>query len=241
MSSRSLLSFCAALVMAPFACATQSFSFTGTFTSDTDIQFITFTLNSDTPGVTLQTWSYGGGTDAAGASISAGGFDLILSLFDATGQQLNPGFTGDASCTSPQVSDPTTGVCGDIFYPTTRSFPGGTWLAGTYTVAITENPNSALGFLSDGFFDNGVLGYGPDTNFTCQPGPVGFQGTPPTYPVTDPFCSELSLTERTGNWELDILNVDSAQLQSPTPEPASMILSAAGLAALALARRDKRR
>lgn len=228
-------------VIAPLG-ATSNFSFSGTFHSDTDVQFFTFTLNADTPNVTLMTWSYGGGTDAAGNVIPAGGFDLVMSLFDSTGQAMNPGFTGDASCTSPQNTDPSTGICGDIFYPTTRSFPGGIWSQGTYTVAITENPNSAVGNLSDGFFDTAVLGYGPNTNFTCQDGANnGFQGDPPTFPVTDPFCSEFASVERTGNWELDILGVDSAQMQSATPEPATFTLAALGLLGLAclLARRKR--
>ena len=41
---------------------------------------ITFTLTSQNF-VTFQTWSFGGGTNAAGTVIPAGGFDPLISLF----------------------------------------------------------------------------------------------------------------------------------------------------------------
>src|SRR5258706_16289448 len=62
-------------------CMADTFSFTGTFTHDTDGQFFTFTLLNDTPGVALRTWSYAGGTNAAGHAILGGGFELYLSFF----------------------------------------------------------------------------------------------------------------------------------------------------------------
>ena len=178
------------------------------------------------------TWSYGGGTNAAGQVIPSGGFDPILSLFESDGTGMNPGVPGP--CQGPMNVDPNTSMCGDVYYPTTLSFPGGMWLAGTYTVALTENPNSSLGNLSDGFFDQQVLGYGPGTNFTCQVGPTGFQGDPSTFPVTDPFCSEWAPVERNGSWAVDILNVDSAS-QLGTPEPGTCALTILGLGLAALA------
>src|SRR5271167_5225019 len=61
----------------------SSFSFTGTFTQDDQLELFQFTAPSAS--VTLRTWSYAGGTNAAGNVIAAGGFDTVLSLFDATG------------------------------------------------------------------------------------------------------------------------------------------------------------
>ena len=48
------------------------FLLTGTFINDTDLQYFTFTLLNDTPGVALRTWSYSGGTNAAGRRFRAG-------------------------------------------------------------------------------------------------------------------------------------------------------------------------
>ena len=160
----------------------SNISFTGTFTHDTDLQFFTFTLLNPTPGVTLRTWSYSGGTNAAGQVISSGGFEPYVNLYLADGTQMNPGLSGP--CTVPLMGnpvadllrDPTTGACADIYYPTTASFPGGIWSAGTYTAVLSTFANPGIGNLSDGFFAEQVLGLSPPSNFTCQVGAPGYQG-----------------------------------------------------------------
>jgi hypothetical protein len=219
-----------ALLAAPSGFATSSFSFTGTFTYDTDVQFFEFTLQNDTSDVSLRTWSYAGGVNAAGQTISSGGFQPVLSLFMSDGTGMNPGIAGP--CTVPPTGnplsdllpDPTTGECADVYYPTTGSFPGGVWQAGTYIVALSEDANPSLGNLTDGFFASGVLGLPVPSNFTCQVGSPGFQGNPPTFPVTDPFCDESAPgVERTGAWALDINTVDSAT-EVTLPEPGTLPL-----------------
>jgi hypothetical protein len=208
----------------------DNFSFTGTFTHDTDLQFFTFTLASPTAGVALRTWSYAGGTNAAGQAIPSGGFEPYLNLYFAGGAldglQMNPGISGP--CTVPPTGnpvvdllpDPTTGACADVYYPTTLSFPGGTWDAGTYTVVLSTFANPGIGNLPAGFFAEQVLGV--SGNFTCQV----YQGTPPTIPIDQPFCDEFAPgTQRTGNWALDILNVDSVTGPASIPEPSTLALS----------------
>ena len=213
----------------------SNFSFSGTFLFDTDLQYFTFTLQNPTEGVTLRTWSYAGGTNAAGQTIAAGGFEPYLNLYMSDGTQMNPGSSGP--CTSPLTGDPvadllpdpTSGACGDVYYPTTVSFPGGLWSPGTYTLVLSTFANPGIGNLPDGFFAPQVLGVPVPSNFTCQVGPLGFQGTPPTVGVDQPFCDEfLPNTERTGTWALDILNVDSAVQLSSVPEPGSLSLGLLG-------------
>jgi len=185
------------LLVSPLAHA-SSISFTGTFSHDTDLADFTFTLLKPTAGVALRTWSYSGGTNAAGQVISSGGFEPYLNLYLAGGTQMNPGFSGP--CTVPLTGntvadllpDPTTGACGDVFYPTTRSFPGGVWDPGTYLVVLSTFANPGIGDLADGFFADKVLGLPVPSNFTCQVGPLGFQGNPPTIPIDQPFCDETS-------------------------------------------------
>ena len=213
----------------------SSFSFTGTFVHDTDLQFFTFTLLNPTPDVALRTWSYSGGTNAAGQAISNGGFEPYLNLYMADGSQMNPGISGP--CTVPPTGnpisdllpDPTTGACADVYYPTTESFPGGIWAAGVYTVVLSIFANPGIGNLSDGFFAEQVLGLTPPSNFTCQVGAPGFQGNPPTIPTDQPFCDEfLPGIQRSGAWALDILNVDSATGSSSVPEPNTLALGLLG-------------
>jgi len=209
-------------------------SFTGTFDNDTDLQFFTFTLLNPTPDVTLRTWSYAGGTNSAGQAIPSGGFEPYLSLYAADGTQMNPGISGP--CTVPPTGnpisdllpDPTTHVCADVYYPTTRSFPAGIWGAGTYTVVLSIFANPGIGNLSDGFFAEQVLGLTPPSNFTCGP---AYQGSPPTIPADQPFCDEfVSGVQRSGHWALDILNVDSATGPSVSgvPEPNTLALALLG-------------
>jgi hypothetical protein len=233
---KSLARFLAgALIIAGTAFA-DDFSFMGTFSYDTDVQFFTFTVLNPTPDVTLLTWSYGGGTNAAGDPIPSGGFEPVLSLFESDGTEMNPGTSGPCAGT-PLAPDPVTGVCGDVYYPTSVSFPGGEWLPGTYTLAISLYSNPAAGpDLSDGFLQP-LQGTPVPSNYSCEVGAPGVQGDPPTVPVTSPFCDEfLPGVERTGNWALDILNVDSAE-ELPAPEPGTAwLILPAGAALLARSR-----
>jgi hypothetical protein len=54
-------------------------SCTGSFTYDDDAQLLTFNLAAS-GSVTIQTWSFGGGVNAAGQTIPAGGFAPVLTL-----------------------------------------------------------------------------------------------------------------------------------------------------------------
>ena len=124
-----------------------NFSFTGNLTGANDVDLFSFTLGS-TSDVTLRTWSYAGGTNAAGDSIPAGGFDPIVSLF----------FGGGSSALLIGANDDGIGVPVDL----------GTGLAldsllesfalpaGLYTVALTQSANFANGpMLGDGFLGAG--------------------------------------------------------------------------------------
>jgi hypothetical protein len=115
------------------------FSFAGTFGKDNDVQLFSFSLTAASA-VGLQTFGYGGGTNSNGQAISAGGFEPVLSVFDAAGTAVSgpiqPGpFAG---CTADSL------FCLDAF--------GQLSLApGMYIVSVTQSPNDPLGNLSDGF------------------------------------------------------------------------------------------
>ncbi len=74
---------CLSLFLLAGDASAANFSFTGTFSQDDQLELFQFTAPSAL--VTLETWSYAGGTNANGAVIPAGGFDPHISLFDATG------------------------------------------------------------------------------------------------------------------------------------------------------------
>src|SRR5215831_14637431 len=78
------LSLCVLLLALQTCLTAGQFSFAGTFVNDNDLQLFTFLLGA--PGtVTLQTLGYGGGTNANGQIVSAGGFEPVLGIFDALG------------------------------------------------------------------------------------------------------------------------------------------------------------
>jgi hypothetical protein len=124
------------------------FSFTGNFTRNNQVQEFNFTVAS-TSDVTLRTWSYAGGINAEGEIIARGGFDPIVSLFNAaTGDLIK--YNDDEH----QIVDPVSGSAYDSFL--TQSLAGGNYIA-TVT-QFTSFPNSSL---ADGFLGSSQGGVNP--------------------------------------------------------------------------------
>ena len=71
----------AALIAVATPAHAADFSFTGVFRADNDKVFFDFTANGSST-ITLRSFSYAGGVNAAGMTIERGGFDPILSLYD---------------------------------------------------------------------------------------------------------------------------------------------------------------
>ena len=135
-----------ALSLTMAAASAADFSFTGDFTHDNDVQQFNFTVGAMSS-VSLRSWSYAGGVNAAGASIARGGFDPILALFNSSGQRI--GEQDDAGC--PNVAaDAVTNACWDTFYTMDLD-------AGNYTVTIQQFDNFSVGpSLANGFAFDGV-------------------------------------------------------------------------------------
>ena len=92
-------------------------------------------------------------------------------------------------------------------------------LAGSYIAALTENDNRAFGDLPGGVLDPAQFDHFGQGNFT------GPEFNPPS---TGPFFAPDG-SQRTSAWALDFNFVDHA---SAVPEPGTLPLAAAGLAAL---------
>ena len=131
----------------PVGAAPMDFSFTGEFVDDEDVQLFDFSLAAQSD-VTLRTWSYAGGVNAAGETILTGGFDPIVALFDSTGLLIDENEDGVGVDT-----DPATQRAFDSLLMTTLG-------AGDYRVALTQYSNFAVGpFLTDGFQGSGTFGF----------------------------------------------------------------------------------
>ncbi len=160
------------------------FSFRGSFSADDDVQRVSF-VTDGTSAVVLRTHGYGGGTQADGTVISAGGFDPVLEVFDAAGARVDGNDDGSDADVS---SDPLTDSGFDAYLAVTLG-------AGSYTVAVVQYDNHALGpTLVDGFAKTG------SQTFTSAYG-CG----------TGEFCDQ-SGNVRTRFWAFDILGAQAAAL-----------------------------
>ncbi|SFW27826.1 DVUA0089 family protein [Nitrosovibrio sp. Nv17] len=117
------------------------FSFTGNFADDNEVQPFTFTVDDASAVIILRTLSWGGGTSAGGSVVSAGGFDPIITVFDALdGQALWENDDGN-----PHTGDSELRIQ--------------LW-EGDYVVTLTQYDNYIGGFyLSDGFTTTGTVGF----------------------------------------------------------------------------------
>ena len=191
----------------------SSFSYTGSFATDDQIQEFLFSLSA-TSTVTTVTYSYAGGTNQAAASVSQGGFDPWLAIFDSSGVLQ----ASDDNGTCGQVgTDSVTFACFDSFIST--SLP-----AGDYTLVLSQSDNSpAGGNLSDGYTRTGQTDF--TSSFGCSNGE---------------FC-DVNFDNRTPNWAVDIDNVASSSLPGGgAPEPATFLLLGGGFAGILVLRRRSR-
>jgi hypothetical protein len=120
-------------------------SFTGTLARANDEALFTFNV-STTSEVTLRTYSFAGGTNAAGQTIVRGGFDPNLAVFNSAGQLIAWNDDGGNNV----------GVDRGARYD---SFLRGLLDPGTYILALATYGNQANGpTLANGFNDDGDFG-----------------------------------------------------------------------------------
>jgi hypothetical protein len=124
--------------------AADDFSFTGTLNDPNQVLLFNFVVGAPST-VTLRTYSYAGGTNAAGTAIPQGGFDPILALFDSSGLRINQNDDGGLNV----PADAVTGARFDTFLQSLLA-------PGTYTVSVMAFSNFSVGpNLSDGFYGGG--------------------------------------------------------------------------------------
>ena len=169
----------------------SAFSYTGNFAADDDKREFFFTL-SQAGAATIRTWSYAGGTNAAGLSIPAGGFDPTISIFDSNGDTVAVNQDGGCGLVA---ADATTQSCWDAYLA--ASLP-----AGNYRVVLTQSVNApASGHLADGFYFDGA------GNFTQAP-----TGSAPGF-------WDFYPNQRTSAFALDILAAASSTAPAITSLP----------------------
>jgi hypothetical protein len=209
----------------------DTISYTGALSSPTDTAEFVVTLTT-AGAIGLQTYGFGGGTNAAGTAIPAGGTDPFLAIFSGTGSGAtiltdgsmnpfgtsldlsnyeNPDFGGCGPAGAPTIGG--SPQCGDI----TMTIPS--LAAGTYTVVLSDGQ-----YIANAVFDNGTLGEG----FTDLTGGV--------------FCNldinGVACPNTTGAYALDVTTPGPV---SSVPEPAALFLIGTGLAGIGLRKRQSGR
>jgi hypothetical protein len=230
------------------ASVAQAISCTGTLDTPEDVFLETFTLTG-TESLEIQTYGFGGGTNAAGTVIPSGGFDSMISLFSGPATDANvltdnfgnPISSADTSSLFSPGCPPAglvtvgsvAGNCGDNQIDIASIGPG------TYTLALTDanfvplavNPGVAGPFdLTDTTSGN----YGSSSNngaYSDLSGGV-FQ-----------TCADLSdCNTDTGNFAVDIISSPGAPLITPEPATARLAgLAFAGFVALLQYRKKEKK
>ena len=163
-----------ALLTSGTAASAADFSYTGSLPNPNAVQLFNFSVGT-TSTVTLRTYSYAGGTNAAGQVIARGGFDPILALFNGSGLLI--GENDDGGLNVP--ADSVTGSRYDTFLQAVLG-------PGNYTVSVAAfsnfaiGPNLSNGFEGDGSFGNRTNAWAFDilnVNSAIQVGAVPEPGT----------------------------------------------------------------
>jgi hypothetical protein len=195
-------------------------SATGTFGTSEDIFLEPFTLSGNTA-ITVQTWGFGGGTNAAGAGIPSGGFDSLVALFSGTPAAatilMNAG--------NPVGSDPATTQFFSGCPPAGKVSIGSESLCGDNKLTVTLGAGSYILLLTDADFE-----------------PAGFNpGSSSALDLTDPnnygdltggvfqTCNDQGVCiTPNANFAVDL----SGGRVTGTPEPGSFLLLGSGLVVL---------
>jgi hypothetical protein len=134
------------------------FSLAGNFKHRNEVQELNFTVVGTAKEVVLRTWSFAGGTNAEGAVVEHGGFDPMVTLFDASGVRI--GFSDDGGTLS--ACDPVSGHTWDPFLASLLS-------PGSYTATVTQYSSFPRGLLTDGFQGTGPAGFnGRDSHWALD-------------------------------------------------------------------------
>ena len=221
------------LAAATTTLSAESFSYTGTLATPEDVFQTTFTLTS-AGSVTIQTWGFGGGTNAAGTQIQSGGFDPLIALFSGPTSTIVTDAFGDPLADADNLSNPpwsyvgncpaagTVNIggssdCGDVFLQASLA-------AGTYTLLLTDANYLPFALFDDGDLSEGFVDFTAGVFRTCDPN------------------SQACISPK-ASYAVDILTSESAPPPPPavTPDPSTFLLFGTGLAALAGARRFTRK
>jgi hypothetical protein len=253
-----LVCFAALLFVRPASAAvascstpTDAISCIGALDSPEDIFTESFTLASSST-ITVQTYGFGGGINAAGETVSPGGFDPLVALFS--------GLPTSATILTDSSGNPLADA--DNFFPTSLFSPGcppaglvtvgtvggncgddtltATLMAGTYTLLLTDADFVPLAVNPDTFAgpydlpDTSSSAYGSSTDTGAY--------TDLTFGTFQTCVTWTDCNTDTASFAVDITGPSGAP-PGTVPEPGSLSLLVCAVVsfALAAARKPSRR
>src|SRR5262249_28647789 len=190
----------------------------GTLDTPEDIFLKSFTVpGSGSLAITVQTFGFGGGTNAAGMVISAGGFDSLVALFSS------PPETILTAGGNPIASVPGSTQFFSGCPPAGTVLIGGTAICGDNKLTATLSPGTYTLLLADANYVPFAVSPGPPTSSLLSDGFADLSGG-----VFQTCSSNGVCIIRNGNFAVDISSVPLAIV----PEPGTLALLTSGLAAL---------
>jgi hypothetical protein len=198
----------AATITVPLMGDPSLWSFSGSFQNDNDVALFFFVLTEDSR------------FQASTTSAAAGGFDTLLTLFQADpldNLTYQPGYEND---------DPPTGGPDAVLFDPLTGEANFLLTAGRYALALTQSAN---------YFEPGRGGFSFDDSpmFTCPAVPAGEMSTCTGF---IDFLGQSRTSAFAGS-----LTVTPLVPPEPVPEPATLVLMTTGLAGLVLRRQRRDR
>jgi hypothetical protein len=197
--------------------AAGAISCTGTLATPEDVfeEELMVTGGAD---IDIQTFGFGGGTNAAGNSILPGGFDSLIALFSGPPETILTDLSGN-----PIASDPSTTQFFPGCGPAGTVVIGGTPVCGDNRFTVGLMPGTYVLLLSDADYMPFAFNPGPPASFLLSDGFADLTGGAFQTCTSTGDCRTDS-----GNFAVDIRALQG-QI-SPVPEPATFVLVGIGLA-----------
>jgi hypothetical protein len=194
-------------------------SCTGSLATPEDYFLESFTVSgSGSSTITIQTFGFGGGTNAAGMAISAGGIDSLVALFSGPPETILTDGSGSPIASVPGSTQFFAGCP-----PAGMVSIGGSATCGDNKLTTILSPGTYALLLSDANYVPFAVSPGPPISSLLSDGFADLTGG-----VFQTCTSSGACISDNGNFAVDI----SGSRFSPVPEPSTLAFLASGLAAL---------
>jgi hypothetical protein len=217
-------------LVTPSANGAAFLAYTGSLPTPEDVFVKSFIVL--TPGtLVIRTWGFGGGTNAAGQVITAGGFDSMVSLFSGPpASAMIDTVGGNPVADADTLSNPPFSYVGNC-PPSGMVNIGGTPACGDVRIALTGVPVGQYTLvLTDANYVPLAVNPGPPGSTNLSDGFTDFTGG-----VFQTCIDPSTCISPNGNFAVDIVTAETARI-AEAPEPAVPALLV--LALLAIARKS---